>query len=166
MTLTPEQAIEILAQLKDSQCEEFHLETGGDSLTLRRQVAGEPPVAQTPGPAPTPTARPDAVKRASPPPAQAPRDAPPAAADAAPGERISAPMSGVFYRRPSPEEPPFVEVGSVVQAGEPVCIIEVMKLFSTVYAEVSGRVAAIHAADAEAVERDQPLFTIEPEDGH
>jgi biotin carboxyl carrier protein len=71
-------------------------------------------------------------------------------------------MLGSFYRAPSPQEPPFVEVGSVVKPGDPLCLIEVMKLFTTICADKDGRIAQILAANGELVEFDRILFVIEP----
>jgi len=71
-------------------------------------------------------------------------------------------MVGTFYRAPSPETPPFVEIGSVVKKGQPLCLIEVMKLFTTVYAEQDGRVAHIGAENGELVEYGRTLFVLEP----
>ena len=70
-------------------------------------------------------------------------------------------MVGTFYRAPSPEDPPYVEVGSKVNVGDPICVIEVMKLFTTVHAEVAGTVTQIGVADAQLVEFGQMIFMIE-----
>ena len=71
-------------------------------------------------------------------------------------------MVGTFYRASSPDAPPFVEIGSVVRKGQPVCIIEVMKLFTTINAENDGRVLQIAAQNGELVEFGQTLFVIKP----
>lgn len=76
---------------------------------------------------------------------------------------IRAPMLGVFFRAPSPTEPPYVEVGKRVAAHDPVCIIEVMKLFNTVNAGVNGTILAIRAENGVMVEHDQVLFLVQPE---
>lgn len=76
---------------------------------------------------------------------------------------VVAPMVGTFYRGPSPDAPPFVEVGSRVTAGQTLCIIEAMKLMNEITAEVAGRVVAILAEDGEPVEYGQTLLLIEPE---
>ncbi|GAA0232652.1 hypothetical protein GCM10009527_031490 [Actinomadura nitritigenes] len=70
---------------------------------------------------------------------------------------------GTFYGRPSPDEPPFVEVGDVVEEGQQVALIEAMKLFNAVTAAVRGRIAKVHVADGDMVEYDQPLFDLVPE---
>jgi biotin carboxyl carrier protein len=69
-------------------------------------------------------------------------------------------MVGTFYTRPSPDDAPFVEVGARVSAGDPMCMIEVMKLYTTIEASVSGVVTAILPEDGKLVEFDQPLFII------
>lgn len=73
---------------------------------------------------------------------------------------IKAPMLGTFYRAPKPGAPPFVEVGQDITTGDTVCIIEVMKLFNTVKAGVSGRIAKICAKDGQMVEFQQVLFLL------
>ena len=75
---------------------------------------------------------------------------------------IRSPMVGTFYRRPSPDEPAYVEVGSEVEVDAPLCLVEVMKLYTTIYAKTRGRIARICASDAELVEYDQILFIIDP----
>jgi len=74
---------------------------------------------------------------------------------------IKAPMLGTFYRTPKPGAPPFVEVGAMVDTDDPVCIIEVMKLFNTVKAGVKGRIARICAEQGQLVEYQQVLFLVE-----
>lgn len=159
MTLKPTDIVEILEQLSHSQCLDFQLTLGGDSLRLCRSVAGLSAQHMS-APAETaakPLAEPAAAPRASHRPAGiAPQVVKPIGKDV-----ITAPMGGVFYRCPSPDEPPFVEEGAQVKAGDPMCVIEVMKLFSTVHAEFDGRITAIHANDGDSVGQDQILFSIE-----
>jgi acetyl-CoA carboxylase biotin carboxyl carrier protein len=75
---------------------------------------------------------------------------------------IRAPMLGTFYRSPSPGEPPFVEIGQRVRADDTVCLIEVMKLFSSIRAGVDGVVTGILAENGSMVEYNQPLIVITP----
>lgn len=77
-------------------------------------------------------------------------------------EEVKSPMIGTFYRSPSPEKPPFVGVGDEVKKGDVICIIEAMKLFNEIEAEVSGKIVKVLADDSSPVEYDQPLFLIEP----
>ena len=76
------------------------------------------------------------------------------------GVTINSPMVGTFYRRPSPEDEPFTEIGRRVSAGDPMCMIEVMKLFTTIEASTPGVVESILAEDGKLVEFNQPLFVI------
>ena len=73
---------------------------------------------------------------------------------------INSPMVGTFYRSPSPESPAFVDVGDDVATGKVVCIIEAMKLFNEIEAEVSGRIVKILAENGKPVEYGQKLFLI------
>lgn len=75
---------------------------------------------------------------------------------------IKSPIIGTFYRKPSPDKPAFVEVGSEVKEGSIVCVVEAMKLFNQIESEVSGRIVKILVDDASPVEYDQPLFLVEP----
>ena len=75
---------------------------------------------------------------------------------------IKSPMIGTFYRKSSPDKPPFAEVGTEVEPGKVVCIIEAMKLFNEIESEVKGRIVKVLVEDASPVEYDQPLFLVEP----
>ncbi len=77
-------------------------------------------------------------------------------------EEVKSPMIGTFYRSASPEKPPYVSVGDEVKKGDVICIIEAMKLFNEIEAEVSGKIVKVLADDSSPVEYDQPLFLIEP----
>jgi acetyl-CoA carboxylase biotin carboxyl carrier protein len=94
----------------------------------------------------------------------APVVAPPPVPNSAPVEHpgtVKSPMVGTAYRRPSPESPPFVEVGSQVKAGDKVLLIEAMKTFNDIVAPRAGTVTAILVEDAAPVEYGQPLIVIE-----
>ncbi len=75
---------------------------------------------------------------------------------------IKSPMIGTFYRKPSPDKDPFINVGDDVNAATVVCVIEAMKLFNQIEAEVSGKIVKILVDDATPVEYDQPLFLVDP----
>ena len=75
---------------------------------------------------------------------------------------IKSPMIGTFYRRSSPDKPNFVEVGTEIKKGDVICIIEAMKLFNEIEAEVSGKIVKALVDDSTPVEYDQPLFVIDP----
>ena len=76
--------------------------------------------------------------------------------------RVESPMVGVFYRAPNPGAPPFVDVGDTIVPGQTLCLLEAMKLFNELKAEVAGTVRSIHADNAQPVEYGQLLFVIEP----
>jgi acetyl-CoA carboxylase biotin carboxyl carrier protein len=86
----------------------------------------------------------------------------PAADDTSKYVTIKSPMIGTFYRKPSPDKPLFVEVGTEVTPGKVVCIIEAMKLFNEIESEVKGKVVKILVEDQSPVEYDQPLFLVDP----
>jgi acetyl-CoA carboxylase biotin carboxyl carrier protein len=75
---------------------------------------------------------------------------------------IKSPMIGTFYRSPGPDKDSFVNVGDTVKQGDPVCIIEAMKLFNEIESEISGKIVKVLVDDASPVEYDQPLFLVEP----
>jgi acetyl-CoA carboxylase biotin carboxyl carrier protein len=75
---------------------------------------------------------------------------------------IKSPMIGTFYRRSTPDKPVFVEVGDEISPGKVVCIIEAMKLFNEIEAEIAGKIVKVLVEDASPVEYDQPLFLVEP----
>jgi acetyl-CoA carboxylase biotin carboxyl carrier protein len=75
---------------------------------------------------------------------------------------IRAPMVGTFYRRPSPDKQLYVNVGDEIEPGKVLCIIEAMKLFNEIEAEISGKIVKILVDEASPVEYDQPLFLVEP----
>ena len=90
--------------------------------------------------------------------------APPAAEAAAPvaaGAEITSPMVGTFYSKPSPDAPAFVEVGSAVNEGQTLCIIEAMKVMNEIKAERSGTIIELCAADSSPVQFGDPLFRIQ-----
>lgn len=158
MTLNYDDIAEILKIIDGSSCDELIVETGDMKLVIRRNAAGGGHTAShesaTGSIAVASAAAPSVV------PAQAP--AAKAAAKASHQIEVTAPMVGTFYRAPSPDAPPFVEVGSVVRKGQPLCLIEVMKLFTSVRAGTAGVIREICVDDAEMVEYGQTLFYIEP----
>ncbi len=94
-----------------------------------------------------------------------PTTAPPASHSAPIAEQgtpITSPMVGTFYRAPSPEAKPYVEIGDVVEKGDVVCIIEAMKMMNEIQAEVRGRVVKILVDNGQPIEYEQPLFLLEP----
>ena len=77
------------------------------------------------------------------------------------GSIIKSPIVGTFYRKPSPDKPPFIEIGSNVNAGDVVCIVEAMKMMNEIKSEFTGKVSAINIEDGEPVEFDQSLIVID-----
>ena len=75
---------------------------------------------------------------------------------------IKSPTIGTFYRKPTPDKPVFVEVGSTVNVGDVLCVIEAMKLFNEIESEVSGKIVKVLVDDSSPVEFDQPLFLVDP----
>ncbi len=75
---------------------------------------------------------------------------------------VKSPIIGTFYRKPSPDKPNFVEVGSSIGEGDVLCVIEAMKLFNDIESEVSGKIVKILVENASPVEFDQPLFLVDP----
>ncbi len=75
---------------------------------------------------------------------------------------VKSPIIGTFYRKPSPDKPMFVEVGTTIGKGDVLCIIEAMKLFNEIESEVSGKIVKILVDDMSPVEFDQPLFLVDP----
>lgn len=93
-------------------------------------------------------------------PAAAPSEA--AASDDSKYITVKSPIIGTFYRKASPDQPSFVEVGTDIKEGDVLCIIEAMKLFNEIESEVSGKIVKVLVEDASPVEFDQPLFLVDP----
>ncbi len=138
---------EIISLMNENGLAEVEVERQGARLKIRK--AAPEPVVSVP-PAAVPQAAPTA---AVPPPPQE---------SSAGLVEIKSPMVGTFYRAPSPESPPFVEVGQTVEVGQVVCIVEAMKLMNEIKSEVRGRVAKVLVENAEPVEFGQVLFQVEP----
>ena len=75
---------------------------------------------------------------------------------------IKAPMVGTFYRSPSPEAPPYVEAGGIIEPGQVICIIEAMKMMNEIKSEIKGKILELLVENTEPVEFGQPMFLIEP----
>lgn len=98
---------------------------------------------------------------ATPAPVTTPSAATPAPTAEVSGHAVLSPMVGTFYRSPSPEAAPFVEVGKTVKVGDALCIVEAMKMMNRIESDKAGVIKAILVNDGEAVEFDQKLFIIE-----
>ena len=144
MALTHKDVAEILKLIDESDVDELVIENDGMKIAITR--------AQGAGTADVKVAA-DADGAAAIPARQT-------APDRAGKAEVAAPMAGVFYRKPSPEEPPFVELGDRVARGDALGLVEMMKLFTTVEAPAAGEIVEIVYDDAETVEQDAVLFVI------
>ena len=86
----------------------------------------------------------------------------PDAPAAAPAKLLKSPMVGTFYRSPNPGAKAFVEVGTAVKLGDPVCIVEAMKIMNEIEADIAGTIEAVLVEDGAPVEYGQPLFRLAP----
>jgi acetyl-CoA carboxylase biotin carboxyl carrier protein len=151
---------QLIKIVESSNIHEFELEEEGTKLRISKAAPAEmavtysvPQVQQ-----PIPVAAPVQSGAAA-----------PAAESAAPAEaeidknhyEIRSPMVGTFYRAPSPDADPYIEVGSQVSVGQTLCIVEAMKLMNEIEADVSGKVIKIMVENAQPVEYNQVLFLIE-----
>ena len=148
--------------LEESNLAEIEIKEGEESVRLARV-----PRAGMVQAAPIQYAAPAAPMASAPVmPMQSPVDAAtggshkPVGSELPAGHVVRAPMVGTFYASPSPEKPSFVSIGQAVKAGETLGIIEAMKMFNPIEADVSGIVLAIQCESGQPVEFDQPLFVI------
>ncbi len=129
------------------QVDGLYLRVGGD----RGGVAGAPRAASAPAPA--------SVTEEAPSPAL--EDVPAAEEPALDGHVLTSPIVGTFYAAPSPDSPPYVEIGARVEKGQVVCIVEAMKLMNEIEADVSGTVSSVVPDNGDPVEFGAPLFVIQ-----
>jgi acetyl-CoA carboxylase biotin carboxyl carrier protein len=138
--------------VQESGIAEIEITEGEEKVKIvRGGVVTEetPPAARPPVSPPVPSAAPIPAATPEPPPA------------AAPGHVVKSPMVGTFYRSPSPDAKPFVEVGDTVKAGQTICIIEAMKLMNEIEADADGVVKAILVDNGQPVEYGEALLVIE-----
>jgi len=149
----------IIDLMRKNNLSEFEMERQDFKIKLKR-AAGVAPAVEEPGYYPVAPAAPAPLPMSAP---SAPAAAATAAAAAGPPSlEIESPMIGTFYRAPSPESQPYVEVGSEVNPETIVCLIEAMKVMNEIKAEVKGVVTHILVENAKPVEFGQPLFRIRP----
>jgi acetyl-CoA carboxylase biotin carboxyl carrier protein len=157
---------ELIKFVSKSGVSEVEIESKGFKINIKTppyKRGGQPEVQIVQAAAPQPTAAaPQAAVAAPQPAAEAAPAKAEAPADNGNYEEVKSPMIGTFYRSSSPEKPPFVGVGDEVKKGDTICIIEAMKLFNEIEAEVSGKIVKVLVDDSSPVEYDQPLFLIEP----
>lgn len=151
MGLSHDDIAEIIRLIDGSSLDELIVDTGDVKLVVRRNgVTGRAELA-------------DERPHAAAPQANGGASGAPVKIETIAGQvEVVAPMVGTFYRAPRPDAPPFVEIGAVVNQGQPLCLIEVMKLFTTINAETAGKVVQIGADNGELVEYGRMLFVIEP----
>lgn len=144
-------ASEVKLEMEDIK---ITIRTGSTSATPETTIVQQIPMAQAPiaaAPAPVPEA---------PAPSSPPKDN--SAEDDSKYITVKSPIIGTFYRKPSPDKPAFVEVGSEIKQGDVLCVIEAMKLFNDIESEVSGKIVKVLVDDSSPVEFDQPLFLVDP----
>lgn len=147
-----------------AEVSEVKYKTKDFEITIKTPLAGNESVSYMPQPAvfsaPQVTNNPNSSAPAAPSSTQAADT--PASSDESKYVTIKSPMIGTFYRKPAPDKDPFINVGDDVNASTVVCVIEAMKLFNQIEAEVSGKIVKILVDDAVPVEYDQPLFLVDP----
>jgi acetyl-CoA carboxylase biotin carboxyl carrier protein len=153
---------QIIEVLETSDVAQLTWRRGEERLTLRRGQPSAAIVQAVPAlPTPPATELP-ASARAPTPASQARSASPKKETTETPGQLVTSPFVGTFYRTPAPDQPPFVELGSSVRKGQVLCIIEAMKLMNEIEAEVAGRITEILVENGQPVEFGQPLLRIEP----
>lgn len=156
MPLALEEVSKIVSIIDSSTCDELVVEADDLRLVVRRNSCAAP------------VSQPSVARQAVPYPGAAvaapPAPAAPAATVPVPTgmATVTAPMVGTFFAAPAPGKPAFVNEGALVAEGDPLCLIEVMKLFTTVYAPTAGRIEWVFAQDGTLVEFGQTLFVIAP----
>ena len=155
MQLDHEQLHRLLEALGESDIQEFRLEGDDFRLEIRRNLPAQTVMAPV-MPAPVAAAAPVTASAE-------PASAPPAStATRSDLLEVTAPMVGTFYRAPAPGEPPFVEVGTRINVGQAVCILEAMKLMNELESEVGGEVVEILVDNGTPVEFGQALMRVKP----
>ncbi len=144
--------------LEESNLAELEIKEGEEIVRLSRLpkgMVGMPVAAMAPAPAPMRVEAPVAAS------APAAVEAPAAGGKTLPeGHVVKAPMVGTFYASANPDSPPFAKVGQQVKAGETLGIIEAMKMFNQIEADVAGTVLAVLVSNGQPVEFDEPMFVI------
>ena len=138
----------LIEMLEASDLGELEIREGEESIRISRGTSAAGPVPAAPPPATPP---PIAPSISAPAPAAPPQN----------GHPVLSPMVGTFYRAPSPDSQPFVEVGSTVDVGDPLCIIEAMKMLNEIEADRAGVVRVILKENGQPVEYGETLFVIE-----
>ncbi len=142
--------------LEESNLSEIEIKEGEESVRLARAPQGSFVHAPTPVPAPAHVDAPRPAAAA----ALSAEAVGKSTKDIPDGHTVRSPMVGTYYASPSPDKPAFVSIGSTVKAGETLGIIEAMKMFNPIEADVSGTIRAILVENGQPIEFDQPMFVI------
>jgi len=153
----------LIKLVTDTDITEFEMENAEEKIVIKRGKGTEYVQVAAPAPmyAQAPVAPVSAPAVAAAPAASAPAESSSAALDPR-YKTITSPIVGTFYRKPSPEADTFVEVGSVVEAGKTVCLVEAMKMFNEIESEFKCKIIEILKNDAAPVEYGEALFVVEP----
>jgi len=160
---------EIIKLVDQSSIDEFQYENAGTKLVMKKNSPVETRVVSEPVPVQyvekivEPTVEKVAEVKTSPANESGTEAPKPTVADDSQFHKIVSPMVGTFYQSPSPDADPYVSVGSKVSESTVVCIVEAMKLFNEIEAEVKGEIVEILVKDGQLVEYGQPLFLVKPE---
>ena len=150
----------LVKMITETDITEFEMENADEKIVIKRGTAGQIIQMAAPTAMSAPMGMP--MMSAAPSPALAPvAVAAPTAVVDDKFETINSPIVGTFYRKSSPEAPPFVEVGAVVEKGQTVCLVEAMKLFNEIEADFRCKIVEIIKDDASPVEFGEPLFKVE-----
>ncbi len=150
----------LIRMLDESSLDNLEIRRGGTRIRLSKSAGGNAVASVAPANSAAPDAAPAAAT--APPPELEPAAPSPPESTSANLVEITSPMVGTFYRAPSPEAAPYVEVGSTVAAGDVLCVIEAMKLMNELECETSGRIVEICVDNAEPVDFGQVLFRVDP----
>ena len=144
----------LIKMVTDTDITEFKLEVAGEKICIRRGKVPETVSYVLPQPMIPPQVTPDVPEKVG--------VAKPAATLSDKSQPITSPIVGTMYRAPSPDAPPYVEVGQVVEKGQVLCIVEAMKLMNEIEAEFRCRIMKICKENAQPVEYGETLFLVEP----
>jgi acetyl-CoA carboxylase biotin carboxyl carrier protein len=150
----------LVKMITETDITEFEMENADEKIVIKRGTAGQIIQMAAPTAMSGPMGMPMMTAAQSPALAPAAVAAPTAVVDDK-FETINSPIVGTFYRKSSPEAPPFVEVGTVVDKGQTVCLVEAMKLFNEIEADFRCKIVEIIKDDATPVEFGEPLFKVE-----
>ena len=154
---------EIIKLVDASTIDEFVYEADGSKVKLKKNGGAVEVVApKAVAAAPTPVVEQPKAVAAAPAPVKEEAPAAPVANDAD-LHKITSPMVGTFYQAPNPDSPAYVKVGDKVGDETIVCIVEAMKLFNEIEAEIKGEIVEVLVKDGQLVEYGQPLFLVKPE---